>query len=91
MQSLSAARPVITVYNDKGETSGSTCALPAVYKAPIRPDIVSMIHHEIAKNRRQPYAVNVDSGRHRTAEPYFSLHLRMSSAALSPTVLAAES
>ncbi len=62
MQSLSAARPVITVYADNGKTGGSTCALPAVYRAPIRPDIVSTIHHEIAKNHRQPYAVNVDAG-----------------------------
>lgn len=63
-QSLSAARPVITVYAENGKKSptGTTCALPAVYKAPIRPDIVSTIHHEIAKNHRQPYAVNVDAG-----------------------------
>ena len=62
-QSLSAARPVITIYNEKNSPSGSSCALPAVYKAPIRPDIVSMIHHEIAKNHRQPYSVNKDSGK----------------------------
>ena len=64
-QSLSAARPVITVYEDNAvqKPSGSTCALPAVYKAPIRPDIVTMIHNEIAKNHRQPYSVNVDAGK----------------------------
>ena len=63
-QSLSAARPVITVYEDNAvqKPSGITCALPAVYKAPIRPDIVTMIHNEIAKNHRQPYSVNVDAG-----------------------------
>ena len=36
--------------------------LPAVFKAPIRPDIVSFIHHEVAKNHRQPYCVNRDAG-----------------------------
>merc|ERR1712241_907738 len=70
--SLSAARPVITVYEDNAvqKPSGSTCALPAVYKAPIRPDIVTMIHNEIAKNHRQAYAVNVDAGHQTSAESW---------------------
>ena len=50
------------MYTEKNESSGTTVALPAVYRAPIRPDIVSTIHHEIAKNTRQAYAVNQDSG-----------------------------
>merc|ERR1711884_722736 len=70
--SLSAARPVITVYEDNAvqKPSGSTCALPAVYKAPIRPDIVTMIHNEIAKNHRQPYCVNRDAGHQTSAESW---------------------
>merc|ERR1712149_169731 len=70
--SLSAARPVITVYEDNAvqKPSGSTCALPAVYKAPIRPDIVTMIHNEIAKNHRQAYAVNRDAGHQTSAESW---------------------
>jgi len=68
--SLSAARPVVSVYSEKNESSGSTVALPAVYRAPIRPDIVSMIHHEIAKNHRQAYAVNKDSGHQTSAESW---------------------
>merc|ERR1712214_154959 len=70
--SLSAARPVITVYEDNAvqKPSGSTCALPAVYKAPIRPDIVTMIHHEVAKNHRQAYAVNRDAGHQTSAESW---------------------
>merc|ERR1711884_195766 len=70
--SLSAARPVITVYEDNAvqKPSGSTCALPAVYKAPIRPDIVSFIHHEVAKNNRQAYAVNKDAGHQTSAESW---------------------
>merc|ERR1712224_725570 len=38
------------------------------FKAPIRPDIVSFIHHEVAKNRRQPYCVNRDAGHQTSAE-----------------------
>ena len=31
-------------------------------RAPVRPDIVSMIHNEVAKNRRQPYCVSEPAG-----------------------------
>ena len=63
MQSLSAARPQITVYSEKNEATEAPVCLPAVFKAPIRPDIVSFIHHEVAKNHRQSYAVNRDAGK----------------------------
>ena len=33
-----------------------------MFRAPVRPDIVSLIHHEVAKNRRQPYCVNEPAG-----------------------------
>merc|ERR1712061_766722 len=38
--------------------------------APIRHDIVTMIHNEIAKNHRQPYSVNVDAGEQTSAESW---------------------
>ena len=63
LQSLSAARPQITVYSEKNEATEAPVCLPAVFKAPIRPDIVSFIHHEVAKNHRQSYAVNRDAGK----------------------------
>ncbi|TRY68723.1 hypothetical protein TCAL_04669 [Tigriopus californicus] len=59
--SLSAARPVITVYGEKNEPSGTTCSLPAVYKAPIRPDIVS------ANGRPDPKQMPDQSGGHQTS------------------------
>ena len=59
---MSAARPLITVYSEKNEPTDAPVCLPAVFKAPIRPDIVSFIHHEVAKNHRQAYAVNRDAG-----------------------------
>jgi len=68
--SLAAARPLITVYNDKNEAAGTTVCLPVVFKAPVRPDIVSTIHHEMAKNKRQPYCVNVDAGHQTSAESW---------------------
>merc|ERR1712073_200826 len=68
--SLSAARPQITVYSEKNEATDAPVCLPAVFKAPIRPDIVSFIHHEIAKNHRQAYAVNRDAGHQTSAESW---------------------
>jgi len=68
--SLAAARPLISVYSSKNERGGTNICLPAVFKAPIRPDIVSFIHHEVAKNRRQPYCVNVDAGHQTSAESW---------------------
>merc|ERR1712117_205286 len=70
MRSLAAARPLIGVHSDKNAPTGTTVCLPAVYKAPIRPDIVTMIHNEIAKNHRQPYSVNVDAGHQTSAESW---------------------
>ena len=53
---------MISVYHEKGDSTKSSVCLPAVFKAPIRPDIVSFIHHEVAKNRRQPYSVSQAAG-----------------------------
>lgn len=59
---MAAARPLITVYGEKNESSGVTIRLPAVFKAPIRPDIVNFVHMNMAKNRRHPYAVSKEAG-----------------------------
>jgi large subunit ribosomal protein L4e len=68
--SLSAARPLVTVWSEKSEATEKPVCLPAVFKAPIRPDIVSFIHHEVAKNHRQPYCVNRDAGHQTSAESW---------------------
>jgi len=44
--------------------------LPAVFKAPIRSDIVHFVHTNMAKNKRQAYAVNVDAGHQTSAESW---------------------
>merc|ERR1712083_16628 len=68
--SLSAGRPLVSVYTEKNESSGLSVCLPAVFKAPIRPDIVSFIHHGIAKNKRQPYCVSEPAGHQTSAESW---------------------
>jgi hypothetical protein len=60
--SFQAARPLISVHSDKNEVTGTNITLPAVFKAPIRPDIVNFVHFEMLKNTRQPYAVSVHAG-----------------------------
>ncbi|KAJ3310472.1 hypothetical protein HDV04_004971 [Boothiomyces sp. JEL0838] len=60
-----AARPTVTVFNVKGEQT-ATATLPAVFTAPIRSDIVQFVHTNVAKNKRQAYAVSVEAG-HQTS------------------------
>ncbi|KAL7747215.1 60S ribosomal protein L4B [Sorochytrium milnesiophthora] len=66
-----AARPVVNVYSDsKKAESVAQVTLPAVFKAPIRPDIVRLVHKNMAKNRRQPYAVSTKAGHQTSAESW---------------------
>jgi len=44
--------------------------LPAVFKAPIRPDIVNDIHFKMLKNGRHPYAVSTKAGHQTSAESW---------------------
>lgn len=64
-----AARPLVSVYNEQGEASGQV-TLPAVFKAPIRPDVVGFVHSNMAKNSRQPYAVHKHAGHQTSAESW---------------------
>lgn len=58
------------MYNEKGEATSNTVALPAVFKAPIRPDVVNFVHTNMAKNKRQPYAVSSKAGHQTSAESW---------------------
>merc|ERR1712066_500981 len=69
-RSIMAARPLISVYNEKGEATESNITLPAVFKAPIRPDIVNFVHFEMLKNTRQAYAVSEGAGHQTSAESW---------------------
>uniref|UniRef100_A0A2K5MPM0 Large ribosomal subunit protein uL4 C-terminal domain-containing protein n=1 Tax=Cercocebus atys TaxID=9531 RepID=A0A2K5MPM0_CERAT len=62
------ARPLISLYSEKGESSDKNVTLPAVFKAPIRPDIVNFVHTNLHKHNRQPYAVGELAGRQTSAE-----------------------
>jgi len=62
LQVHAAARPLVTVYDDKGQATGRMVTTPAVMLAPIRPDIVSQVHMDMLKNGRQPYAVSKKAG-----------------------------
>ncbi|KAI9842490.1 MAG: hypothetical protein M1830_007799, partial [Pleopsidium flavum] len=63
-------RPTVTIASADGSLSGSTHPLPAVFKSPIRPDIVQTVHTGMAKNKRQPYAVSEKAGHQTSAESW---------------------
>jgi len=66
---MAVARPLISVFNEQGEVSGQV-TLPAVFKAPIRPDVVHFVHSNMSKNSRQPYAVHKHAGHQTSAESW---------------------
>ncbi|KAK2086503.1 60S ribosomal protein L4, partial [Saguinus oedipus] len=51
---MECARPLILVYSKKGESSGKNVTLPAVFKAPIRPDIITLFTPTCAKTIDSP-------------------------------------
>lgn len=68
---LAAARPVINVYSiHKSDRVTNAIPVPSVYRAPIRPDIVHFVHTNMAKNKRQPYAVSDKAGEQTSAESW---------------------
>jgi len=69
--SLSAARPLVSVYSEKNVANKeSNIALPVVFKAPIRPDVVNEIHQLMRRNKRQSYAVSEAAGHQTSAESW---------------------
>ncbi|KAJ1500747.1 hypothetical protein HMI54_008671 [Coelomomyces lativittatus] len=68
---MAAIRPVVSVYShEKKKCVVDTIPFPSVFKAPIRPDIVLSVHTNIAKNKRQPYAVSRVAGHQTSAESW---------------------
>ena len=64
-----ASRPLVAIQSiDEG--SSEQANLPAVFTAPIRPDIVRQVHTGLAKNKRQPYAVKFEAGMQSSAESW---------------------
>merc|ERR1712223_574232 len=66
---MAVARPLVSVFNEQGEVA-SQVTLPAVFKAPIGPDVVHFVHSNMAKNSRQPYAVHKHAGHQTSAESW---------------------
>jgi large subunit ribosomal protein L4e len=67
---MSIVRPQVTVFSTSGEASSSNVAVPAVFKTPIRPDIVHSVYTRVAKNKRQAYAVASNAGEQTSAESW---------------------
>lgn len=65
-----SSRPTVTVIGADGKPSKDSLSLPAVFRAPIRPDIVQSVHTGMAKNKRQPYAVSEKAGHQTSAESW---------------------
>ncbi|KAG0381138.1 hypothetical protein BGX24_009085 [Mortierella sp. AD032] len=65
-----AARPVISVFSESGKEAVGTQVLPAVFKAPIRPDVVQFVHKNMNKNHRQAYSVSEKAGHQTSAESW---------------------
>ncbi|OQR77722.1 60S ribosomal protein L4-A-like [Tropilaelaps mercedesae] len=63
-------RPLATVYAESNEASGTNAGMPAVFRAPIRPDLISFVHHQLLKNKRTPYAVSKEAGHQTSAESW---------------------
>lgn len=69
--SLTASRPLVSIYSEKNEAvKDKNIALPYVFKAPIRPDVVSEVSQLMRRNRRQPYAVSEAAGHQTSAESW---------------------
>merc|ERR1712029_705868 len=63
------ARPQVSIHGcEDGALISRQLPLPAVFKAPVRPDVVHFVHSNIAKNHRQAYAVSKEAGHQTSAE-----------------------
>lgn len=61
----------MSVYTEKNELNKeATVGLPAIFKAPIRPDVVNEVCQLMRRNRRQPYAVSEEAGHQTSAESW---------------------
>lgn len=59
----------MSVFDEEGHAK-SLMKLPAVFKVPIRLDVVQFVHTNMAKNKRQPHAVSRMAGHQTSAESW---------------------
>jgi len=67
---MAASRPLVSVYDEKGQSTGKSVVLPAVFRAPIRTDIVNFVHDQMRRNKRQAHAVSDKAGEQTSAESW---------------------
>lgn len=60
----------VSVFDFETSAKSGEAALPAVFTAPIRPDIVTFVHTQMAKNKRQAYAVSTGAGHQTSAQSW---------------------
>lgn len=61
---------MVSVIDIATGNASAQVALPAVFTAPIRPDIVRSIHTNMNKNKRQAYSVFYKAGHQTAAESW---------------------
>jgi large subunit ribosomal protein L4e len=62
------SRPTVSVYDaEDAKKVLKQVALPGIYTAPIRPDVINFVHTQMNKNRRQAYAVDAERAGMQTA------------------------
>ena len=64
-----SARPLVTVFDEEGKSSEQV-GMPAVFKAPLRQDILHFVHTNMSKNSRMPHAVSHKAGHQTSAESW---------------------
>jgi large subunit ribosomal protein L4e len=63
-------RPNVSVYGTDAKPTGTTIKMPAVYRAPIRNDLVNFIHNEMRRNSMQGRGVSKVAGVQVSAESW---------------------
>jgi len=60
---MAAVRPVVSIFQyEAPETRAGTAPMPTVFSAPLRPDLIRLVHTNMAKNKRQAVAVKYEAG-----------------------------
>merc|ERR1712110_198221 len=67
---MGTARPTVSVYDAESDKIDGSSTMPAVFTAPIRDDLVTFCHSNMALNRRQAHAVYHLAGHEHSAESW---------------------
>merc|ERR1711988_1410284 len=70
-QIIMSTRPTVSVFHHKNEKEVlSEVRMPHVFLAPVRNDVVSFVHDQLAKNTRQAHGVDKKAGMKHSAESW---------------------